>query len=479
MLTFRGRSAGLRPRLAHWISLGTFSRRFRARSLFFFASSCLGGARAKFLIQLSLFMIHSFRTLQFLCVSGWFASVHLLAAQDNPKPMQIEALVAQALAENPEIQFYEAEIASAQAGRRVAGRWDNPELDLELGRSRAIGDDFRAEGLAYSVAMVQPIEWPGRIGLRKAIADGEVELAMLGLERFKFALASEVRQLVFRLSTAQEKAEVAEEVADRFSAVKEVLLQREVGGIAPRLENKAVDAATVTMEKEALEAAVEVQMVLLDLNQLMGRTAISPLVVARVEYDFPEAPEISALMESALTNNYQIQVQRAELAQQGFRVSLAKNERYPTIKVGPYFSREEAEELEREAGIGFSLELPIFKNGKAKISQAEAREAQAEAAINTSARELERELVAAALIYNNSRKRLQSWSSERIQSLREAAALADRHYRLGAVPVSTYIELQDNYLEALEAINEVKADALEAWLKIQQLTGATGALDQS
>ena len=60
--------------------------------------------------------------------------------------------------------------------------------------------------------------------------------------------------------------------------------------------------------------------------------------------------------------------------------------------------------------------------------------------------------------------------------LREAAELADRHYRLGAVPVSTYIELQENYLEALEAINDVKAEAFEAALELEQLIGANQKL---
>ncbi|MEM7602952.1 MAG: TolC family protein, partial [Verrucomicrobiota bacterium] len=166
-----------------------------------------------------------------------------------------------------------------------------------------------------------------------------------------------------------------------------------------------------------------------------------------------------------------------ELAQQGFEVSLAKNERFPTIQVGPYVSRGEAGETEGEAGIGFSLELPIFRNGKAKVTQAQAREAQAEAMINATARELEKEIATSALVYGNSYKRLQSWSKERIDSLGEAAELADRHYRLGAVPVSTYIELQENYLEALEAINDVKAEALKAALEIEELTGQTRVLD--
>jgi cobalt-zinc-cadmium efflux system outer membrane protein len=400
----------------------------------------------------------------------------ILKAEEAPVPVAIANLVATALSSNPEIQFYESEIVAAKAGRRVAGRPGNPELDLEIGRKRSTGGGFSAEGLAYSVSLVQPIEWPGRIGLRKAIANGDIRLALLGLEQFKTHLTGAVRNLAFGLATAQDKAAVAQEVSDRFSAVKDVLVQREAGGVTPLLEIRAIDAASIVMEKEAFDAAVEMQKALLKLNQLMGRRADRPLVVRRTDYDFPEVPSIGELLASTLTNNYRMHVRRAELTQQGFRVSLAKNERFPTVKVAPYLSQEDAGERETAAGIGLSFELPIFRSGRAEVDVARARQLQAQAMMHKTARELEGEVAEAVLIYKNARKHMATWTPERVDALREAAELADRHYRLGAVPVSTYIELQANYLEALEAINDVKSDALEAALDLERLTGASQRL---
>lgn len=393
------------------------------------------------------------------------------AKEETNSAFSIEELVSRALSENPEIQFYESQISASQSDRRLAAQLGNPELDFEIGRMTSSSEGFSSEGTAYAVSVVQPIEWPGRIGLRKAIADGDVQLARLGLERFKYHLASEIRQLAFRLSLAQEKAALAESVAIRFEAVQEVLLQREVGGITPRLEIKAIQAAAITTEKEALDAAIEMQRVLLELNRRMGRRANTPLTVQRVRYEFPEPQKLPTLMTRTLENNYEMHVRRAELAQQGFRVSLAENERYPTISVGPYISREEAGELEREAGIGFSLELPIFRNGKAEVRREQAREAQAEALIETTARELEQQIAEASLVYSSSWRQLETWGDQHETELRDAAELADRHYRLGAVPVTTYIEVQENYLGALSAIADVEADALEAALRIEQLTG--------
>src|SRR5688572_1786186 len=130
------------------------------------------------------------------------------AAETN----SVSSLVEEALRKNPELKFYEAEIAAAKGNRKNAGVWPNPELSGEVGRMRMTHDD----GLAWSVSVMQPFEWPGRLGLRKAIANRDVELAELGLERFRVALTSRVRSAGFRVFAAQQKANAAREVAARL-----------------------------------------------------------------------------------------------------------------------------------------------------------------------------------------------------------------------------------------------------------------------
>ena len=126
----------------------------------------------------------------------------LSAAETKPTASSISELVSRTLAANPEIRFYEAEIATAKATRSTAGRLSNPELSLEVGQNRVSSADSRSNGLAFSAALAQPIEWPGRLGLRKAIANRDIALAELGLERFRFHLASRVRVLAYTLAAA-------------------------------------------------------------------------------------------------------------------------------------------------------------------------------------------------------------------------------------------------------------------------------------
>jgi cobalt-zinc-cadmium efflux system outer membrane protein len=152
-------------------------------------------------------------------------------------------------------------------------------------------------------------------------------------------------------------------------------------------------------------------------------------------------------------------------------VQLAQNERYPTFSVSPYFSQAKAGDKETNYGVGLSIPLPLNSRNRAGVDVAKARQRQAEVAVLIAQRELEREIIGTAQTFSAKVAESQRWSPESVQKFREAAELADRHYRLGAVPVATYVELQKAYMEAVDALLDTKREALEAGLKLQQLTG--------
>ena len=86
-------------------------------------------------------------------------------------------------------------------------------------------------------------------------------------------------------------------------------------------------------------------------------------------------------------------------------------------------------------------------------------------------REIHRKVVEAALTYETKLREMTRWRPDSVQHFREAAEVADRHYRLGAVPISTYVELQKQYLEAVESLLDTKKEALEAAQNLELLTG--------
>lgn len=398
------------------------------------------------------------------------------ADSSTPAPaatLTIETLVRQVQAGNPELDFYRAEIAAARAGRKSATRWDNPEISAELGSKKVWERSGPAlgEGAAWSVSLAQPFEWPGRIPLRKAIANRQIEIAELGLQQFQAALAARTRSLGHAVLAAREKADAVQEVAARYRALLAVVVQRDAAGVTPLLEQRILEASTITLSRRVADAEREVQAALLELNQLRGQPANAPLrLTGQLTVTTNLAP-LSRLLEVAATNNFEIRTKQVELAQQGFHVRLARHERYPRVTVAPYYSQERAADEERIFGLGVSLPLPLWNQNQGIIETATAREQQAEASLRVVMRDVERAVADHALALETKLAEMARWRPEVEAQLRDAAELADRHYRLGAVPVATYLEMQNQYLDALGALLDTRREVLEHRQKLELLLG--------
>jgi cobalt-zinc-cadmium efflux system outer membrane protein len=307
--------------------------------------------------------------------------------------------------------------------------------------------------------------------LRKAIANRDIELAELGLAQFRATLAGKVRSSAHDLAVAQQRVAASRPVANRLRELRETLVARDVGGLTPLLETRVIEATEVKAEHAAAEAEHDLEHLAIDLNYLRGQPPTTPLRVAEVPLHFGVAPELNQLYAAAATNNFELRLRVAEFEQQGFKIALARNERFPAFTIGPMISEERAGDRERIIGLSISTPLPLWQNNRAKVEVVEARRAQAEAVLENARRQLERDVADYAHKYEHALGVLAKWRPDAIQHFQEAAELADRHYRLGAVPVSTYVELQRQYVEAIDALLDARKEALAAAQRLESLTG--------
>ena len=397
-----------------------------------------------------------------------FAST-LLAAE----PIALDALVAETVAKNPELRFYEAEIAAARGERMTAGEWANPELSTELGNKkvRDLEGNKIGDGPIWSVSVSQTFEFPGRVSLRKALANRQIQLAQLGLEQFRAALAMRARTLGHKLLAGQQRAEASQEVSKRFQDLLAVLVQRDVAGVAPMLETRIIEASAFTLNRRTSEALIEARNAQFELNQLRGMPISTPVEVARTNLPLRKPPAIDTLLTTARNRNFEVRARIAELEQQGLRVRLSENERWPSVTVKPYSEGEKQADRERVFGLGVSVPLPLLNRNAGNIQTAKARETQAEVSLNVAMREVERKIGSALYAYETFLTEMAKWPPDVAERFGDAARKGDENYRLGALPIATYMELQKQYLETLEALLNTQADALEARQQLELLTG--------
>ncbi len=385
----------------------------------------------------------------------------------------ISAVVSDALKRNPELEFYRAAIAAARGERRTAHEWSNPEVNAELG-SKMVRSNQTSAGPLWTLGFAQPFDFAPRRSLRKAIADHQIVLAQLGLDDFELELANRVRLLAYRTIVARKKSAAALEVTQRFRDLAHVLEQREPAGVGPLLETRIMEASALALDRVRIEADRELQTASYELNQLRAAPASTPIVCEEEELKLAPLPAVPQLVASARAGNFDVRMRAVELEQQGFKVRLSRTERWPGMTAGAFAHGESADVDENQFGIVVKLPLPLWNQNQGAIETAKAHEVQAAASLNATLRKVENEVAAAAVAYKARFDEIAKWSPEVLGKMREAAELADKNYRLGAIPLSIYTELQKEYLEAQTALLSTQADALEARQKVELLIGKRG-----
>src|SRR5258706_11437334 len=79
-------------------------------------------------------------------------------ANTNAPAIALDALVADVLEHNPELNFYRAEIAAAKGERRIAATWANPEVSTTVGQKQVRSGGLSDEGVAWSVSVRQTFD---------------------------------------------------------------------------------------------------------------------------------------------------------------------------------------------------------------------------------------------------------------------------------------------------------------------------------
>ncbi|MCB1228151.1 MAG: TolC family protein [Verrucomicrobiales bacterium] len=388
-------------------------------------------------------------------------------------PVALEKLVAETVATHPEVQFYESQIAVAHGEGRDSTTLQNPQLQTSIGTWRVkdlVGGGL-SDGPAWTVTLSQTFEWPGRMALRRAIAEKDVELARLGLEEMKLKLAGDVRMAAWRVVAAQQRVRAAAEVAQRFQSLADVLLQRDPAGAAPRLEAQLIRGTALTLGVQATSARREEREARFLLNQLRGAAPEEAVEISTNSPEMGESLNMERMLSLARESNFALRARMVEVEQQGFEVKLARHERWPSITVAPYYQHQRTETREQQYGLGISLPLPVWNRNKGKIEAAEARRVQAEALLRAEVRKLEQEVashVSACQVYL---EELAKWPPDTLAAFKASAEEADQHYRLGALDVSTYTALQTQYLESVNAVLDSQLGAIEARAQLEQLIG--------
>ena len=180
-----------------------------------------------------------------------FAALAVSAlAESSVRSFTPEELVTLALSDNPELRFYQEQISA-----------------------------LPKPSAAKPTTIPQPLDFPYRENLRRAVLNLDVDLARLYLAAFRFVLAGTVRLKAMEYQAATESAATANDLAARISTLVKMLEERPAAGVQALIERRILEGAALPFLRHAAEADVKSELLRTELNGLIGRKANEQLNV--------------------------------------------------------------------------------------------------------------------------------------------------------------------------------------------------------
>lgn len=327
-----------------------------------------------------------------------------------PAPGDLGDLLRLADSVNPSISAARNRVAAAGARIGPAGSWPDPMLmagieNLPLTREASGATDPHAPagpslpGDAMTMKMIglsQTIPYPGKPGLRRRIAQREVDAAVLAVQIVSIEVQRDVKRSYFELAYLDRAIEIVNQNQPILADVIRVAETHYAAGLAGQQDvlKARVEAARLG---ETASALIEQRgSALAELNALLDRASATPVGSAQIPERITRAaltsdparirfatqllgsraadsplPPLATLQELALSQNAQLRQRQAMIAAQSARVALAGKAVKPDIDLSlQYGQRNQRPDM---ISAVVSIPLPIHKRGRQDQEISEAR----------------------------------------------------------------------------------------------------------
>ena len=334
-----------------------------------------------------------------------------------PEPAEdgrLAALVAEALAKNPDVRQADDALAAARARPSQARALPDPTLSLTYtndGWSPTLGNrDMTTLGVMGS----QVLTWPGKRRLRGAVLDLEAEQAAQQAERVRLSLVAAVKRAYFRLLLARQLQAVIHEQEEIWKEIEGVARARYGVGQGAQQDVLRVQVEVTRMQQQRAEQDAEARVRRAELNRLLARAADQEVETADHLDLFRNPRPREEIVTEVEQQSPELRAASTAIERDRLLVALAEKDKNPDLAVqAGYMNRGHLDPM-WQAGVSFNLPL---RRGRLQGARAEA-----EARARASERRLE-----------SLRLELRFRTEERLAQLETAETVA-RLYGDGIVP---------------------------------------------
>jgi outer membrane protein TolC len=401
-----------------------------------------------------------------------------LAAADAPDP-QLRALVAEALANSPEIRAARSEAEAARSRVSPAGALDDPMLEAGLVNVPTNSWRLNREDMTMKMlGLAQRLPYPGKRGLRRDVAERDAEAVELGFRETMNRVAREVKMTYYDLALALESVRLVKETTVVLEQFLRIVESRYAVGQGAQADVFKAQTQLAKMREELLRMERERPVMEAELGKLLGRAAPAA-PAARL----PGAPpglrlDLEALREAAPRQRPQLLALQKLVEKNNASIELMRKEYNPDFDVRlQYGQRENMPDGAKRpdmVSLVVAINLPIWGKDKIdpRIAEARSMREQASSMYRTQELEVFAKLRQQAAIAEQSRKSAELYDTAILPQARLAVESSLSAYRVNRVDFLTLLDSQMNLYSFGIGRAAAAAGLAKALAEIALLVGA-------
>lgn len=297
----------------------------------------------------------------------------MTSVRDSAGADSVDALVESALAVNPALRAARLRLAAARARVRPAGLWLDPRLmlgivNLPLG-SMATATDAHGTPLPSAgsgpdemtmkmVGLEQTVPYPGKLSLRRRVAEREVDAAQAAVDVVMLRTAQEVRAAYYEIAFLDRALEIINRNQQVLADFIRITESRYSVGVAGQEDVLKARVEAARLAESAVTLVEQRRAMLARLNAVLDRATDAPITAPQVPVRIARAavaetadrirfvsaalgaragdsplPPLPDLQEMAVRESPVLREEAAMLSAQAARVELARKDYLPDFDV--------------------------------------------------------------------------------------------------------------------------------------------------
>ena len=402
---------------------------------------------------------------------------------------QLDALIAQAIANSPNLRATQARLSLAQAQAAQRDSATKPKLSVEGDFDRQL---FSANsiypppygGSEYEVGTLQlqgswELDFFGKNSAALAAAVGQTRAAEADLAAARGLLAARVARSYFQLVRTEAQIQLAQQTLSLREKLKGLVADRLKAGLDTRLELEQSQGALpdVQLQIEQLTEQKELSLNALAALTAQPRSALNLQIPALASVPAPKAPQSLPINLLGARSDIAAARWRIEAAQKD--VQAAKAQFYPNIDLTAYagFSSIGFNKLltgnSSQWAVGPAINLPLFDAGRLR-AQLSGKTADLDAAIESyngqvfeAVHEVTDQLTSAQAL-----QRQQAQQAAAQSSAQRSLQISQDRYKAGLGTALTALQAEFPVLAQQRAAADLAARALDIQVQLLHAIGA-------